>query len=171
MNKTFEHLTTIVLLLILTSCMPAPDMVPGMVEGLQYGSTLWVCNEALTGQIGSFLMAHGEQTMLAAWMPDARQIGFVLLDGGRTRAVHSAIQAGGNVTSYATFKAFKQAMETDGWQFIKPADAPTAVLVSVDAAMVALTQAASWLVNTPISIIVIPAGVEALPEFMRQEMH
>ena len=171
MNKTIEHLYVIVILLILSSCMPAPEMAPGAIDGLQYGTTLWVANEALTEQIGSFIMARGEQTMLAAWMPSAKQIGFVLLEGGRTKAVHEAILSGGNVTSYDTFKTFKSAMETDGWAFIKSADVPTAVLLVVDGALAALTQAASWIAYTPVTFIVIPFAEEALPAFMRPEMH
>jgi hypothetical protein len=147
-------------------------MVSGMVEGLQPASTLWVCNEALSGGICSIIIEKGMQTVLAAWMPSAEQVGFVLLDGQRDKAVHDAILAGGNVTSAETFEEFKLALKTEGWKIVKPDDVPTSILVLVDGALTALTRTASWIANTPITFIVIPAGVEALPEFMQpQEMH
>ena len=171
MNKTIEHLTVIVLFMLLSSCMPAPAMVDGAVEGLQLGSTLWVCNEALTSQLCSTIIQKGAQTVLAAWMPDARQVGFVLLDGNRDLAVHDAIISGGNVTSPATFEGFKSALRSKGWAVKQPQDVPSNILILVDGALCALTQAASWMASTPVTFIVISFAEQALPEFMRQEMH
>jgi hypothetical protein len=176
MNKTIEHLYVIVILLILSSCAPAPGMVDGAVEGLQYGTSLWIANQALVSNHMDairLVKTGSDQVLLGACMPGCdTSWGFIALDGAKKVGMDAALKFGGNVSNWSTFRGLADDLKLQGWKPVAPSDLPSSILIGVDAALAGFSQAARWIAYAPVTFIVIPAGWEALPEFMQPvEMH
>jgi hypothetical protein len=171
MNKTIEHLYVIVLFLLLQSCMPAPAIADGAVEGLQTGSALWVASRAMYGSAVNEtvrIVKDGTNlTVLGAWMRDLNAWGFICLNGADWNSVRGAFQTGGNLSNEATFKILASDLENIGWKMVPPSQVPSDVTLAVNSVMAGFTSAYSWLANTPVTILVVPAF--ALPPFMREE--
>lgn len=157
----FLKWVNIVLLVLAISACGAPVIEAGQVTAVQAGTTLFHLNQAVTGQVGHYILMNGENICFVWGMENG--IGFTMIttEGHWLTEWQKATAGQGMTVGWKDAQGFVQFLRDNGWKSVSALQVPTYVSVGIQRAYAAFQSSSPIYKNflRGAVVVIIPAAV------------